>query len=494
MLVLASAAGRRNQTGIQRVAIRHSPDVVRPKRALTARASNYRGRTADVAATWQADYKYAWASALMVGVMWLTITVPSELWNGRLYDLVAEEPSLFYRALKTALIVSSVVILVWRFALVGRVLRELNPFLPVAMVLMLLSAYWSIEQSRTLHQFSLFFQICLVCAAFVMVGWHPRRLQDVIRPTLTALLVASLIFGALSPTLGREFGTTYELQGAWRGVFAQKNGLGEGAALATAFWLHAWLAKETRFWRFAAGLGVCIACLIVSRSSTSLFAAAFVASLLILLMKGPAAKRRYVVPFALLFVALILFYSLAALQIVPGDSLLQPFVAATGKDMTFSGRTFIWSVVREHIKLHPLLGTGYGAYWVLSPESPSMEAIARYSDYWPSQAHNGYLDVINDLGYVGLICLLGFILMHLRQLLVLCKVDYTLGVLFLALLFGELIANLTTSEWFGPGSFAFVLNLQVAFALARMAHDRRLLAAQTTPPPLQTARIVGGSL
>jgi O-antigen ligase len=429
---------------------------------------------------WQADNKYAWLSTLMLVVMLTTLIVPSELWNGRVHDLVENEPSLLYRALKSALIVLSILILIWRSALAGRLLRELNPFLLVSVALMLLSTTWSIEPGFTLKKASLTCQIVLVCGAFVLVGWYPRQLQDVLRPTLTVFLVASLIFGALSPGLGREFGTTMALQGAWRGVFAQKNSLGGGGALGALFWMHAWLAKETGFWRFAAAMGVCIACLIVSRSSTSLFAAAFVILLLILLMKGPAAKRRYVVPLALLFVSVLLLYSLAVLKIVPGlEFLLDPFVAISGKDMTFSGRAHIWDVVREHMKLHPLLGTGYGAYWIGPlPRSPSIDTMLPYSDYYPGQAHNGYLDVINDMGYVGLVCLLGYIVVYLRQSLVLLRSEYTLAVLYLALLFYSLIENLTSADWFDPVALEFVVSILVVFALARAAHDRRLSATR----------------
>jgi exopolysaccharide production protein ExoQ len=479
------------------VALRHSQDIVRPERASTIRAPNTRGSTAVVAQTWQSDDKYAWVTSLMFAVMLLTLIVPSELFNGRVHDLVANQPSILFRTLKSALIVSSVLILAWRSALAVKLLRELNPFQVASAALMLLSTTWSIEPAITLFDSSLTCQILLVSTAFVLVGWHRQRLQDVLRPVLTLALVASLILGALSPNLGREFGTTFALAGAWRGVFAQKNALGDGAALGVVFWLHAWLAKETRFWRFAVSMGVCIACLILSRSSTSILVAVFVSLLLLLLMKGPAGKRGYVVVLSVLFVALILLYSLAVLKILPGlDFLLEPVVALTGKDMTFSGRTEIWAVVKEHIKLHPLLGTGYGAYWIGPlPRSPSIATMARYSDYYPGQAHNGYLDVINDLGYVGLVCLLGYIVVYLRQSVVLLRTDYTLAVLYLALLLYQLICNLSSADWFAATALDFVVTIQVVFALARAALDRRLLATQTVQRPLPPPRAAGrGSL
>ncbi len=436
----------------------------------------------------------------MVAAMFVYIIVPAALFLGEVNEVAQEKSSLLYRALKMSLMASGVLVLVWRSALAARLLREVNVFLLAFVALTLLSATWSIEPGITLWNSVLLYIDCGVCVAFAIVGWYPRRFQSVMRPLLIGFLVASLILGALKPGLGQEQGTSAELAGAWRGVFAQKNGLGHAATLAAIFCLHAWLARETRFWRSAAGIGICIICLILARSSTSLLATAFVTLLLFLLMlaKGPAGRLRYVVPLTTLFVALILFYSLAVLNIVPGlDFVLKPVVGMTGKDMTFTGRTQIWDVVREHSKAHPILGTGYTAYWIGPlPRSPSSVFIKGYSKYYPSEAHNGYLDVINDLGYVGLICLLGYIIVYLWQSLVLLRTDYAQGVLYLALLFEELIRDLTESEWFS-GGMGFVVMILATFMLARAALDRRLRAAPVAwrnPVPTPPRMVIGGSL
>jgi exopolysaccharide production protein ExoQ len=485
------SADDRKQAGIQHMALIRSQIDVKPNPAPDARGS------AGVATGWLADDKYAWVGALMLATMFLLLIVPFTLFSGEVNEFSKQTSSVFYRVLKFSLLMLGPAIMIWRFSLTGRLLRELNVFLLAFMALVLLSLTWSIEPGITAWMSLSVCTIFVVAAAFVMVGWHPRRLQGVVRPVLTGFLVASLIFGLLEPGLGRETGSTFTLAGSWRGVFVQKNGLGFGAMLGTMFWVHAWLAKETRFWRFAMGLGVSVTCLLLSRSSTALYATIFATLFLLLLMKGVYGRRRYIAPLTVLFVALVLFYSLAILKIVPGDSLLQPFVAATGKDMTFTGRTRVWAVVMEHIKLHPMLGTGYAAYWIGPvPRSPSIETMDRYSDYYPSEAHNGYLDVINDLGYVGLACLVGYILVFLRRSLELLRVDYTQAVLYLALLFEELIFNLTDSDWFSFESLGFALTIIVMFALARAALDRRLRAVPAMRPnPLPIPRVaVGGSL
>ena len=446
---------------------------------------------------WVADNKYAWVGTLMIAALLLSLIVPAPLYHGEINEYSKDDSSLFYRVLKLTLLILGPTIMIWRYALTARLLRELNIFLLAFIALMLLSIMWSIEPGTTAWRSLSIVTIFGCGAAYVLVGWQPRRFQDIVRPLMTAFLVASLIFGLLSPSLGRENLDLFALKGAWRGVFNQKNSLGYGAALGVVFWLHAWLAKEVRPSRFALGMGVSIACIILSRSSTALFVALFGALLLLLLLKGFSGRRRYVVPLSVLFVAMVVFYSLAILKIVPGDFLLQPFVEATGKDMTFSGRTTVWAIIREHIKLHPMLGTGYAAYWIGPvPSSPSIETMERYSDYYPHEAHNGYLDVINDLGYVGLLLLLGYIVVFLRQSLELLRVDYAQAVLYLVLLFEELVVNLSGSDWFSFLSFGFALIILATFALARAMLDHRMRAVPATRPnPLPLPRVASrGSL
>jgi O-antigen ligase len=187
-------------------------------------------------------------------------------------------------------------------------------------------------------------------------------------------------------------------------------------------------------------------------------------------------------------VVVFLLYSLAALNLVPSlNFLLEPLTALTGKDTTFSGRTAIWALVREHILLHPMLGTGYEAFWLgNTPDSPAYY-LKKTLYTVPPEAHNGYLDVINDLGVVGLVFLVSYIISYMRQSLALLRYDFTQGVLFLAILLQQLIANMTESIWWNAMTMGFVVMSLATFALARAQVQRRLeeqsqSAASATSP------------
>ncbi len=146
-----------------------------------------------------------------------------------------------------------------------------------------------------------------------------------------------------------------------------------------------------------------------------------------------------------------------------------------GKDTTFSSRTVIWEVVKEHIEWAPYLGTGYGAYWTGPfPGSPSYVFVP-LMHFYPSEAHNGYLDVVNDLGMVGLLCVLVFLFWFMRQALQLMRIDRSQATLYLALLFQQMVMNMSESEWFSRTSTFSVLILATV-CLSRGVLEVRQLA------------------
>jgi hypothetical protein len=89
---------------------------------------------------------------------------------------------------------------------------------------------------------------------------------------------------------------------------------------------------------------------------------------------------------------------------------------------------------------------------------------------YPWESHNGYLDIVNDLGYVGIICLIGYIVVYIKQSLRLLQWMRPQAALYLALIFQGLLSNLSETSWFKP-DFWFVVITFATFALARSATD-----------------------
>jgi O-antigen ligase len=98
--------------------------------------------------------------------------------------------------------------------------------------------------------------------------------------------------------------------------------------------------------------------------------------------------------------------------------------------------------------------------------------------FWPSESHNGYLEVVNDLGFVGLICLIAYIAVYVRQSLQLLKFDRVQGSLYLAIFFQQAITNLSESGWFSANGVLPVLIVTLATcALGRGLLDQQHMRA-----------------
>jgi len=389
------------------------------------------------------------------------------------YNSMAANP--LSRMIKLALLGISAVIIIQRQALAKSLFRHVNIFFRIFMLLALFSYAWSISPADTLARFVSMLTVFAVCMAFCLGGWHPERFQNVMRPLITLLLVASVIFGTMYPELGIETGEG-TLKNSWRGLTAQKNSFGQLATFGVIFWLHGGLSGRISFLKSLAGTALGFYCVLLSRSSTSLMGCLFVMMLLFLALRSPPALRRYMPYIVTAMVVLVLTYAMAVLNLIPGTGiLLEPIAQITGKDMTFSNRSEIWRIIKEHIALAPILGSGYGAYWIGAvPWSPSYRFVGEMY-FYPTESHNGYLEIVNDLGYVGLIVLGGFLVTYVRQALRLLKVNRSQATLYLAMFFQQAVVNLSESAWLAINAgFVFLITTSAVVALARtlLEHER----------------------
>jgi O-antigen ligase len=136
-------------------------------------------------------------------------------------------------------------------------------------------------------------------------------------------------------------------------------------------------------------------------------------------------------------------FALGGLAIVLGGA---GYVAnVLGRDSSFSGRTIIWAALIPTVS-NPLFGTGFDSFW----DSPNvllfqrtLESMRWYHPERLNEAHNGYLDVYLNLGWVGLCIILGILTTgYLRA----CKAfrhDRELGSLMLVYIVTGMIYSIT---------------------------------------------------
>jgi len=420
-----------------------------------------------------------WRGALVALMAWLLIIlmiVPDNFDYLALKVSVAapSEGSVLSRTLWIALLVIGVVVILSRAAQAWQLLRAMNPFLILFSVLAIASVAWSIDPEVTIRRSIRVITFFVDALALGVAGWHPHRFQNLVRPVITLMLAGSIVFGLTNPELAIHDENSPELIGAWHGLASHKNGLGALACIGVIFWAHAWFSRQTRGWRALIGLSIAAACLVLSRSSTSMMVSVLSVAFLALLQRGPAALRPFMPWLVGLFIGALLFYSLVILRVMPGsDLMLKPIAHLTGKDLSFTGRSDIWDIITDHIRYHPLLGTGLGAYWTGPILGTQSYAFVERLQFYPGSAHNGYLEITNDLGLVGLLCLAGFIVVFVKQALALGRFDHVQASLYLALFLQQAFTNLSESHWLSVLSVCFVIISFATVSLARGLMDVR---------------------
>jgi exopolysaccharide production protein ExoQ len=137
-----------------------------------------------------------------------------------------------------------------------------------------------------------------------------------------------------------------------------------------------------------------------------------------------------------------------------------------GKGVDLAGRDLIWS---ETIRLGmdtPIVGHGFGGFWVQS----IWDRMDPRVDNKPMQAHNGYIEVFANLGFIGLGLLFVFLSLSVVSAMKLVYRDFEYGRLRLVILSVVLLMNYSEATfpvalhtwWFG-----FLL---VAFSVPSLAN------------------------
>jgi exopolysaccharide production protein ExoQ len=146
--------------------------------------------------------------------------------------------------------------------------------------------------------------------------------------------------------------------------------------------------------------------LIHTADSMTPFACFILAGLVIVMASSRAVSRRPALIH--LVVGAVLSIAFSALFLHIGSGLL----ANLGRDSSLTGRTDIWDMV---IAMTPnrLLGAGYESFWV----GERLQKI--WAIYWnhPNQAHNGYLEIYLNLGWLGVTLLAVVIVSGYRHII-----------------------------------------------------------------------------
>ncbi|MDD0837168.1 O-antigen ligase family protein [Curvibacter sp. HBC61] len=381
-----------------------------------------------------------------------------------------------------------------RFLRFQAVVSGLNPFLLALFVYCLLNISWSLLPLVTMKKVIQFGGLLMIGVAFQVSEMSHTRWLKLTVGTLLLFQVASLFAVVLIPDIAIEYTGIANgawQGGAWRGVTDQKNNYGILNAFAAMAWVALFCTPKTRLSAllFVLMLGFCGVNLVMSKSTTSLLVTVMGIGFF-LLFRWKYVASEFVTSRVLVVLACLLVVYLHALYVVQGrlptwDEFFKPVADLLGKSTDISGRFEIWDLVLQEIDRHRWQGIGYGAFW-LGKGSASQPIIDHM--YWvPFQAHNGYLDVLNELGGMGLLLFTGFLVYHLLSLYRLSRFDASEAAFHGALIAVILVHNATESSFLRGVNFLAILvifsSIAVNSSLRRHQQAALLGRPATAPSP-----------
>lgn len=281
---------------------------------------------------------------------------------------------------------------------------------------------------------------CIMLGFLILTERDPLGAMRALFCRIACILIPlSVLTIKYFPNIGRAYTPAGDQMNV--GVTQQKNSLGElvlvfGVFLLLDWWLE---PKSKRKWNNLLLLLGGAWLLRSSQSKTALLCLGIAGGVMWLLQFKPrllTPGRMRAIFAAALMLPLILFFAPTILQ-----TIATPVVSGLGRDLTFTGRTAIWSAVLAQ-PLNPVVGAGYYSFWLTSAGDRAWELVGSHA----ATSHNGYLEAYLDGGIIALILLVVALGTRLQWLTRQLQDPYTR--LRLALLLAAVVYNLMEASYF----------------------------------------------
>ncbi len=274
------------------------------------------------------------------------------------------------------------------------------PWLALLATLAIASAAWSLSPALTLRR-SIPFALAGLFGLWFSARFSQPRQLAILRIALIALVLATIAAVVFAPSIALDHSSGHSAD--WQGVFTHKNACGRVMVLGLAVFLFGERLTGAPG-RFSCrggltaarslSLALCVFVLVMSGSRSAWLTAL---ALIVLWLALQLARRVGPRTRTVLVVAAPLLILACAAAVV----LLFPWIALRlGRDPTLSGRTAIWAQVLHAIAHRPFFGYGYDAFW-RGMTGPSLQIDATLQ-FVVEHAHNGFLEILLELGFAGL--------------------------------------------------------------------------------------------
>jgi exopolysaccharide production protein ExoQ len=304
------------------------------------------------------------------------------------------------------------------------------------------STVWSQDPLLTFRK-AILLSLIFCFACYFASYYRPTEQVRILTTLGLFMAVGSIVTAVALPRFGIDW------QGAWKGIFGQKNEL--GYAMVFLFSGIPFFRIETIRRLFGSTLIAILSLglIMLSRSRESLIYALLIVGVRIV---GVAVVRmnRTKIPFVLYCV----------LSTAIGVVLLRgPILALLGRDSTLTGRTDEWAILWPYALRHPWLGYGYQAFWTGTGESLSAMTRIGAAVRGPD---SGYLDILFQFGLLGFVMVLIALIVSSREVTAIWRTKCIPLVTFwyVALLVVTFVGSFIGTVFLYPtglGSFAFAL-------------------------------------
>lgn len=332
-----------------------------------------------------------------------------------------------------------------------------NKWLLILLVYMLISIFWSARPYVSFKRWSREL-ISVLMVLYIATENYPRNaLQCVLRRIIYILIPFSIILIKYYPDLGVVYSSWSGMQ-MWAGATFHKNSLSGLCGLSIIFLCWSFIGRKQGYentnsiWLIYAEIFLLILSVWLflgpshsfNNSATATICLASGLTILIRL----SIKSRLGKSIGLFFAISIILATIMYGTITPfiGKLSIIDVSSTFNREESLTGRSTIWETLIPYAISKPLFGHGFGGFWT---------DLMR--DLSASHAHNGYLDIILNLGFLGLILFTIIFLINCKYAQLEMCVHSQWGILWFCILVMSIMQNITESTMTSLASFNAVI-------------------------------------
>lgn len=385
-------------------------------------------------------------------------TIVDWLWPGANSDIVTGTESNPFNILSGLAFALIGLYVISRRGIDATEIARLNAPLFLLLGYALLSCLWSQEPIVSLRRWIRLVLEIIVIVAAISERDRLMAVTKLLERYAVFALPLSIVLIKYFPDMAVRWDSTGN-SAMWTGVTLHKNSLGVGLAASILYFVWKWVVRRD-FTRWKTDLLLCfLACYIMfnpeAKGSSTSILSLIPAVAVVLLLGWRRHRPTSIRPFFYLTILAVLILNLGAKALF-GGGLLELVTQLSGRDMTFTGRTYIWQAVREEAGKNPIFGTGYGAFWIGS-RLDRLHARYLVNDIY--QAHNGFLEIYANLGIIGLLLLIMFLITSFDRAIRSLHHDYSLNSLTVSYTVLFMLAEFFEASALTSNSFRWIILL-----------------------------------